>query len=140
MNRLIPELDVLDLNRSLNFYTEIIGCKILFQRDEERFAFLEYEGAQFMLEEAAGPGRRFRTAPLEYPYGRGVNFQIQSSDVKSLYHRSLKSGSPIIIPLEERWYRKDDQELGNRQFVIADPDGFLMRFFTDLGVRPLREK
>ena len=77
MNRLIPELDVSDLARSLRFYRQIIGCEVLYERSEERFAFLNLEGAQFMLEEAAGPGRRFRTASLEFPFGRGVNFQIQ---------------------------------------------------------------
>ena len=39
--------------------------------------FIDLAGIHLMLEEAAGPGRRFRTAPLEYPYGRGANFQIE---------------------------------------------------------------
>ena len=138
MNSLIPELDVSDLDRSLRFYLDVVGCEVLYQRPEERFVFLDLEGAQFMLEEAAGPGRRFHPAPLEHPYGRAVNFQIRVSDVDSLHQRSLKSGFPIIIPLEETWYRKDDVELGNRQFVIADPDGFLLRFYSDLGSRPVR--
>lgn len=137
MNRLIPELDVSDLERSLQFYREVIGCEVLYERQEERFAFLDLEGAQFMLEEAAGPGRRFRTALLEYPYGRGVNFQIQVTNVDALYQRCSESQHSIVIELEERWYRKDEIELGNRQFVIADPDGFLLRFFEDLGSREI---
>ena len=47
------------------------------------FAFMQYlvpelerDGVELMIQEAAGPGRRFRTAPLELPYGRGVNLQI----------------------------------------------------------------
>ena len=35
----------------------------------------------------------------------------------------------------ERWYRKNGAEVGNRQFVVADPDGYLLRFFEDLGSR-----
>ena len=54
----------------------MLGFTALYERPEERFVFLEREGVALMLEEAAGPGRRFRTAPLEYPYGRGINFQI----------------------------------------------------------------
>lgn len=135
MNALIPELDVADLDRSLQFYLEVIGCELQYQRTEERFVFLGLEGAQLMLEEAAGPGRRFRTAQLEYPYGRGINLQIRVADVNSLYERSCASGFPIIIPLEEQWYRRDALEVGNRQFVISDPDGYLLRFFTDLGSR-----
>lgn len=136
MNRLIPELDVADLGRSLAFYVGVIGFEALYERPEERFAFLELEGAQLMLEEAAGPGRRFRLAPLEYPFGRGVNFQIAVADVDGLYARVLAASLQPFLALEERWYRRDEVELGNRQFGVADPDGYLLRFYSDLGRRP----
>jgi catechol 2,3-dioxygenase-like lactoylglutathione lyase family enzyme len=134
-SRLIPELDVSDLQQSLRFYVGMVGFELKYERPEERFAMLELDGAALMLEEAAGPGRRFRTAPLEKPFGRGVNFQVQVGDAGTLYKNLLAAKAQILIPLEERWYRSNDQELGNCQFVVADPDGYLMRFFTDLGVR-----
>ena len=134
--RLIPELDVADLDRSLAFYTTVIGCAVVYERPEERFALLDLEGAKLMLEQASGPGRRFGTAPLEHPYGRGVNFQIQVGDADELYARVLAAAAHIVIPIESKWYRRDDHEVGNRQFVVADPDGYLLRFFTDLGRRP----
>ncbi len=132
---LTPELDVENLTASLLVYTGVFGFRVLFERPEERFACLELEGAQLMLEEAAGPGRRFRTAPLEKPYGRGVNLQIRVSDVDALFDRARRAGLTAIIDLEERWYRQDDVDRGNRQFVVADPDGYLLRFFSDLGAR-----
>jgi catechol 2,3-dioxygenase-like lactoylglutathione lyase family enzyme len=135
--RLIPELDVESLDRSLAFYTAVVGCTVLYERAEERFAFLDLEGARLMLEEASGPGRRFSTAPLEHPYGRGINFQIQVADVDELYARVLAAAAHVIVPIEQKWYRRDDYEVGNRQFVVADPDGYLLRFFSDLGRRPL---
>ena len=135
MNSLIPELDVSDLDRSLNFYVDVIGFSVLYDRPEERFAFLDLDGARLMLEEAAGPGRRFRTAPLERPYGRGVNFQIEVTNVDALHENVRKAGFDFVIPFEERWYRRAATELGNRQFVVADPDGYLLRFFSDLGQR-----
>jgi catechol 2,3-dioxygenase-like lactoylglutathione lyase family enzyme len=134
---LIPELEVEDLDRSLAFYTGIIGWTVVYARPEERFAFLELEGANLMLEEAAGPGRRFHAAPLEHPFGRGVNFQIQVANVDGLHARVLAARLHLALPMEERWYRRIDHEVGNRQFVVADPDGYLLRFFTDLGQRPL---
>jgi catechol 2,3-dioxygenase-like lactoylglutathione lyase family enzyme len=135
MNRLIPELDVADLDKSLAFYVGGIGFKILYERPEERFAFLDFEGAQLMLEEAKGPGRRVRTALLERPFGRGVNFQIAVADVDALHERVRQAGVDPIIPMEIRWYRRDDAELGNKQFWVADPDGYVLRFFSDLGRR-----
>ena len=90
-----------------------------------------------MLEEAAGPGRRFRTAPLEYPFGRGINFQIEVADVDALHARVTAAGFTLVVLLEDRWYRRGANEQGNRQFVVADPDGYLLRFFTSLGSRPV---
>jgi catechol 2,3-dioxygenase-like lactoylglutathione lyase family enzyme len=133
--KLIPELDVDDLDSSLAFYVTVIGFRVLFDRPEERFAYLDLDGVHLMLEEAAGPGRRFRTAPLEHPYGRGVNFQIEVADVMAIYQRVRAAGAAVLIPLEERWYRQEQIENGNLQFVVGDPDGYLMRFFGDLGQR-----
>jgi catechol 2,3-dioxygenase-like lactoylglutathione lyase family enzyme len=135
--RLVPELDVADLDRSLAFYVGVAGFRILFGRSEERFAYLDRDGAQLMVEEATGPGRRFRTAPLEHPYGRGVNLMIEVGEIDDLYAGVAAAGScDIVIALEERWYRADEIENGQRQFVVADPDGYLLRFFSDLGQRP----
>jgi len=133
--RIVPELDVSDLDFSLAFYTALPGFRILYSRPEEKFAYLDLDGAHLMLEEAAGPGRRFRTAPLERPYGRGVNFQIEVEDAGALYERGRAAGCHFVIPLEERWYRKGTTFVGNRQFVVADPDGYLLRLFSDLGER-----
>jgi hypothetical protein len=91
-----------------------------------------------MLQAAQGPGRRFRTAPLQPPFGRGVNLQIRVADAAALLGRLAEAGSRPLIPLETRWYRAGRVELGNRQFVVADPDGYLLRFFEDLGDRPLQ--
>jgi len=134
--KLVPELDVSDIEASLAFYTGICGFAVRYDRPEERFAYLDLDGVHLMLEEAEGPGRRFSTAPLERPFGRGVNFQIAVRDVDALYARIEAAGCDVPIPMEERWYRAGAVEAGNRQFVVADPDGYLLRFFSDLGDRP----
>jgi catechol 2,3-dioxygenase-like lactoylglutathione lyase family enzyme len=134
--RLVPELDVADLDRALAFYVDVIGCRVLFARPEERFAYLDLAGVHLMLEEATGPGRRFRTAPLEHPYGRGVNFMIEVPEIEQLHDRVKAAACDMVIPLEERWYRQDEIENGQRQFIVADPDGYLLRFFIDVGERP----
>ncbi|OQM76316.1 bleomycin resistance protein [Manganibacter manganicus] len=133
---IVPELDVLDLDRSLAFYRTVLGFDMWTSRLEERFAYLTRGLAHLMLQGAGGPGRRFRTAPLEYPFGRGINLQIEVPDVDHLYTRVVEAGETIHIPMEERWYRQGAEDAGNRQFVLIDPDGYLLRFFTDLGRRP----
>ena len=66
-----------------------------------------------------------------------MNLQIKVEDVDALYADALAAKLDIVIAMEERWYRHDDAEVGNRQFVVADPDGYLLRFFKDLGRRAL---
>ena len=148
---LVPELDVTVLATSLRFYTEVLEFRMLFEQSAEQFAYLERDGVELMVQEASGPGRRFRTAPLEFPGGRGVNFLLRVEDVEALYARAVEAGFSIIVPIEERWYRVDvaesggrwpvtgPTEAGNRQFVLADPDGYLWRPFRDLGTRPATE-
>jgi hypothetical protein len=40
--------------------------------------------------------------------------------------------------MEEKWYRADNVYVGNRQFIVQDPDGYLLRFYQHLGTRDLR--
>ncbi|NIJ42232.1 catechol 2,3-dioxygenase-like lactoylglutathione lyase family enzyme [Parvibaculum indicum] len=134
---IVPELDVTDLEASLKVYTEVFTFKVLYSRPKERFAYLTLGNAHLMLEELAGPGRRFHTAAMVFPFGRGMNLQIEVPDVRALYTNAQASGLAIHVPLEERWYRQGDREAGNLQFVVADPDGYLLRFFSNLGKRPL---
>jgi catechol 2,3-dioxygenase-like lactoylglutathione lyase family enzyme len=132
--RLVPELICSDIARSLEFYVGVLGFTVCYERPEERFAYLDRDGAEIMLEQPTG--RTFLTAALEHPYGRGINFQIEVSDVSSLYTAVRASGWPLLLELEDKWYRQDQLMRGNRQFVVHDPDGYVLRFFDDLGSRP----
>jgi catechol 2,3-dioxygenase-like lactoylglutathione lyase family enzyme len=135
---LVPELDVTDLDVSRAFYVDLLGFRVVYERPAERFVYLAHDRAEIMLEEAAGPGRRFRTAPLARPFGRGVNFQLEVADVDAVYERVVAAGHVPVVPLEDQWYGTDGAEAGNRQFVVTDPDGYLWRPFRDLGTRPRR--
>lgn len=133
--RLVPELLVREIGRSLDFYLRVCGFRVLWQRPEDGFAYLEREGAELMLEEPRG--RIWLAALLEHPYGRGLNLQIEVGDVAALHAAVLAEGLALFLPLEDRWYRTGDVLGGNRQFIVQDPDGYLLRFFTDLGERPV---
>ncbi len=81
-----PELEVSNLENSLQFYVATLGFEVMFERPEEKFVYLTLNGAGFMLEQI-GAGRSFQRAPLEPPYGRGVNFQIRVEGVTDLVRR-----------------------------------------------------
>ena len=136
-NSLVPELSISDFVRSIEFYTKILGFRIEYQRVDEGFAYLSLGEAQIMIDQI-GKTRTWKTGEFEYPFGRGVNFQIKvMEDIGSLLTRLSQNGIELFMEPEEKWYRKEDHEVGNRQFLVQDPDGYLLRFFEDLGTRKL---
>lgn len=138
---LVPELMCSDFRKSLDFYTNILGFSIRYGRPEERFAYLEREQAQLMLEQPIDPSRTFLEGKLEYPFGRGVNFQIETLDLNALYEKAEASNARIALPMEERWYRRgDEEEVGQLQFIVMDPDGYLLRFCQMIGTRQVSSR
>ena len=128
--RLVPELLVSDHAASRDFYVRIIGFKVRHERPAEKFAYLELGGAELMIEQETD---FWRTAPRERPYGRGMSLQIEVEDLDAILTRLQQAGIPLFRPVEEAWYRAHDRYLGNRQFLVQDPDGYLLRFFEYLG-------
>lgn len=133
---MVPELMVKDLARSRQFWIDLCGFEVVYQREEEGFVFLDREGAQFMLEEVRGDDG-WITAPLEAPLGRGVNFEIKVKSIDALSRRLRDAGWPLYREPEERWYKSGEIEIGVQQFLVQDPDGYLLRFSAWIGNRPL---
>ncbi|MBN2441405.1 MAG: VOC family protein [Spirochaetales bacterium] len=129
-NKLIPELSVTDINKSKYFYVDILNFKIEYEREEDKFIFLSLNESQIMLEQYNG---NWLTGKLEYPFGRGINFQFEVDDISFLLNNLSKSNYPIFIKPEENWYRVGEIYTGNREFLVQDPDGYLLRFSRDLG-------
>lgn len=131
---LVPELYVKDIKRSLDFYLELLDFVILYQREEENFAYLKRENAELMLDQI-GESRDWITGDLVHPFGIGINLQMEVSDVDVLYQNIRTRKIEPFLKMEEKWYRKEDHYVGNRQFMVQDPDGYLLRFYQDLGKR-----
>lgn len=89
-----------------------------------------------MLEQA-GVGRNWVTGPLEPPLGRGINFQITVPDSAAIAASLDGAGVELFMQPETKWYRIDNEEAGVQQFLVTDPDGYLVRFQSSLGRRPI---
>lgn len=134
-NTLIPELLVSDYQKSLHFYKGILGFEVDYDRPENKFAMLSYEGSNLMIDERSGV---WETGELEYPFGRGINIQIATSDVESLLTNLKANGIELYQNVEDSWYRKGVIEVGRREFLVQDPDGYLLRFSQDIGERSIK--
>jgi lactoylglutathione lyase len=131
-SRLVPELICSDLARSRSFYCDVLGFGVRYERPDERFVYLEREGAELMLEQPLTRDRLFPVAELVAPFGRGVNLQIEVHDVNAVHADVLAAGFDVFLPLEERRYERDDDAVVVRQFAVQDPDGYLLRFSQQL--------
>lgn len=134
-NKIIPELSVTNLENSLKFY-KIAGFKIEYDRPENKFAFISLGEIQFMLQEIADSDK-WSIAPLTYPFGNGINFQLEVTSLDGVYNNLKNSNYEIAFDIEENWYRQDNKLLGNREFLVQDPDGYLLRFMEDLGEKEI---
>lgn len=140
MPALTPELKVTNFEKSREFYTKLAGFGIEYERPEEEFAMLSQGDAWIMIESLTEKSRTMKVGELQYPFGRGMHFQILVADVQALYEGFKSKNYPIFSEMEDKWYRTGDTEGGNRQFWVQDPDGYLLRFFEDLGDRPIPHK
>lgn len=128
-NKVVPELLCTDIRKTIAFYTGVLGFSIAYERPEETFAYLSLAGADLMFEQVTGPGRRWITGEMGAPFGRGVNFQIEVEDVALLYGRVLEySATSAYLPVEDKSYVCDGEIATNRQFIVQDPDRYLLRF------------
>ena len=124
-NALIPELTVTNLERSRAFYVGVLGFRIEYARPENRFLFLSREQIQLMLEEENG---HWSVGELRYPFGRGINFEMIVSDVAALYKAVLDAGITPFRELTVHSYRSGDADIVQKEFLVQDPDGYLLRF------------
>jgi catechol 2,3-dioxygenase-like lactoylglutathione lyase family enzyme len=125
-NKLVPELAVADIKKSLLFYLKVIGFKIEFQRKKEKFAFLSYQGSQLMLIQDNGD---WITAPPVFPRGRGVNFEIETNEIEALIARLQKKKIKLFRELKESSYTVTNNRVEIvSEFLVQDPDGYLLRF------------
>lgn len=132
-NALVPELYCSNFETSLQFYTEVLGFTVVYSRLNERFAFIERQGAQLMIEQPVPPNRVWMIGDVKPPFGKGVNFQINTTNVAQLHQQCINNQATIYLPLEEKWYQAGSVKVGNLQFIVLDPDGYMLRFSQDLG-------
>ncbi|WP_339560221.1 VOC family protein [Pseudomonas sp. EA_65y_Pfl1_P113] len=135
-SKLVPELMVTDLESSLAFWVSCLGFEVVYQRPEDGFAYLDLNGAQVMLEQAAPDAGQWLTAPLSKPFGRGINLQIDVVAVAAIIQKLGQAGFPLFRACKDTWYRANNVEVGQREFIVQDPDGYLVRLVERLGERP----
>jgi catechol 2,3-dioxygenase-like lactoylglutathione lyase family enzyme len=112
--QLVVELLVRDLRRSLDFY---LALGFQFMRQEERFAVLTWEDHRLFLDQ--------QDNLPDPPAAPVMNVRVMVPDVDRVWQRVQELGLRVTAPIADRYY-------GLRDFTVADPDGFGLRFATRL--------
>ncbi len=124
-NKMIPELSVFDIEQTKRFYNDL-GFKIEYERPEEKFVFMSFQDSQFMFEQIHDNG--WNIDELIYPLGRGINFSIAVDDIEGLYKLVKTLNLEIYRELNRSIYQVNGTEETQTEFLIQDPNGYLLRF------------
>ena len=120
--QLVTEIVVRDIARSVDFYRRL-GFALL--RDGGDFVELTWEDHRLYLaeisafHEVAGVAL---PAPPTFPL---ANVRVMVPNVDDYWRLANELGARVIVPIADRYY-------GLRDFIIADPDGFGVRFASNL--------
>lgn len=120
--QLVTEIVVADLRRSLGFYIPL-GFTLL--RDDGDFAELAWEDHRLFLAELSAFHGAARGEPPPPPKFPRANVRVMVPNVDACWARVNELGAEIVAPIADRYY-------GLRDFTIADPDGFGIRFASNL--------
>ena len=123
-NSLIPELSVSNIENSKKFY-KTIGFQIKYERKEDKFCFLELEKNQIMIEQI---NNNWNTGILEYPFGRGINISMSIENIDQYYDKIRDNNIKIFKELKINKYQVGNITYEDKEFLVQDPDGYLLRF------------
>ena len=123
-NSLIPEFSVSNILVSKKFYIDL-GFEIVYERVEDKFCFLSLDDNQIMIEEV---NNNWNVGELEYPFGRGINISMAVNDIDKFYNNVKNKGIKLYKDIAVSKYRVDDGYVCDKQFLIQDLDGYLLRF------------
>jgi hypothetical protein len=88
-----------------------------------------------IVQHDAGDEWSWTAGELVQPYGLGMNLEIEVEDVDALHDSCVRHGARVFLVMKEKWYQRDALLLGVRQFIVLDPDGYLLRLSQSLGTR-----
>jgi catechol 2,3-dioxygenase-like lactoylglutathione lyase family enzyme len=127
------EIMVTDYDASLAFWCDVLGFAPAYTRPAQKFAYLQRpDGAQMMLYERDGD---WETGPMDVPFGRGAVIQVSVQDVDALAAHVAAKGVAFYVAPREKWRDWGDCLGGQREFLVQDPDGYLVMVSQKIGVR-----
>lgn len=114
----MPMITVSSVDRTREFYVEKLGFQhqmaVVSKDGQLDFCNLVYGGASLMFTRAA--------APIAAG-AQSVELYVETADVDQHFKRVQQAGVEVSEPLTDQWW-------GDRTFVVTDPNGYRVWFYT----------
>jgi uncharacterized glyoxalase superfamily protein PhnB len=120
MNELVPLLNVENVSASIAFYEAALGAKIENSWELEgqvRWARVRFDGDSLMLNTPEGTSSAERQHRAEFA---DAVLYLMCTDAPRIRNKLSSNGLPVGSISHE--------EYGNDEFVLRDPDGYVIRF------------
>jgi uncharacterized glyoxalase superfamily protein PhnB len=122
VRKLTPNLIVSSVERSLAFYSDVLGfAKTMTVPEESPFVFAAVQsGPVEIFFNARAAAIEEYPALANLPIGGTLTLYMEVSGVEKIYDE-LKTRVTVTMPLEKKFY-------GVTEFAFSDPDGYVITF------------
>ena len=115
VTKLIPSLGVSDIDRSVGFYRQFFGFRVVDSYEVEghmAWCWLQSNGADLMLQQLSAD----QQITLDPAIGQSWCIYIRPDDLPALHARLTKAGFPVSEIARTSY--------GASEFFLSDPDGY----------------
>ena len=133
LNKLTPNFAVQDIRKTVSYYQDILGLKVLMAVPEDKssidseldenktyiYALMGLDNVELMFQRSDSIIEDI--PPLkEFEQGASVSFYMEVEDIDSLY-QAIRSKTDVVVDLKTAWY-------GMQEFYIRDCNGYILGF------------
>ena len=122
LKKLTPNLMVEAVQRTLAFYQDVLGFKVLMTLPDQApfdFAIMQRDQVELMFQSRASLSENV-PALSGYSIGASQTFYIEVQGLKDLYE-SLRDKVDIVVDLHTTFY-------GTQEFYFRDVNGYILSF------------
>jgi lactoylglutathione lyase len=122
LTKLTPNLMVEDVDRTVDFYRDVLGFTLAATAPEQRpfdWAMVTAGGAELMFQSRASLGSEVPTL-RDREIGGALTLYVEVEDIEALYNH-VKDQLPIVVDLHDTFY-------GAREFTAQDCNGYMLGF------------
>ena len=122
LQSLTPNLMVKDVNKTLDYYTNVLGFELIQTVPEKGifdWGFVKLGNVKLMIQKETSIKSEYKELE-NYKTGGALTLYIQVEELQK-WHETIKDKTNVIKPMQKTFY-------GANEFAIMDINGFILAF------------